>query len=71
MDVIKILCQRSLRILQKDPNVPIRCYVRMYEDFEVKHCKCDCKNWCKFPPKGPKGLVSINIEQFKRKRINI
>ena len=59
MELIKLLGSRTLRILQKDPYVPIRCYAHMYTKFEIKDCKCDCKNWCKFPPKGPPSMVSI------------
>ena len=64
MELIKLLGERAIRILKKDPYVPIRCYAHMYTNYEIKtDCRCDCKNWCKFPPKGgPPSIVDISIK---------
>lgn len=50
---------RLLRIIKKDIYVPKRCNV------DIKHIEkgdvCDCKIWCKYPPRGNGSMVRIKI----------
>ena len=53
MELSRLLFQRTIRVLSKDSNLPLRCYASMYYDYELKQCNCDCIIFCKLPPKGP------------------
>ena len=60
MTLLKITFQRAIRILKKDPYVPIRCYAPQHDVLHLENS--DCKNWCKFPPKGGGPPLRVPID---------
>ena len=47
---MKLIISKILRMCKKD-QMPYSCYASQHLPFSL-HDKCDCKNFCKFPPRG-------------------
>ena len=76
MSHLKILLDRFIRVLiNKDPYCPHNCYVGFYSKKALqqssKKIKCDCINFCKFPPPGPPMYIPINTQPYNKSRINM
>ena len=55
---MNIIISRNLRIISKSFNLPKKCNYKEYLP-ESFYEKCDCKYFCKFPPK-TKLFICIN-----------
>jgi hypothetical protein len=50
MNRIVLESTRIFRIFSNDTYVPKRCNAKSY--ITPRNTKCDCKIWCKYPPRG-------------------
>jgi hypothetical protein len=53
-----ILLDQIARYISKDIMLPTRCYATKKQRVSVKDC-CDCKIFCKKPPKGSAPAVIL------------
>ena len=59
-----ILTDQIIRYLSKDIMLPTRCYATKKQLVSARDC-CDCKIYCKKPPKGSKPAYA-----FKTSNVN-
>jgi len=55
---VMILLDQIARYISKDIMLPTRCYATKKQRVSVKDC-CDCKIFCKKPPKGSAPAVVL------------
>ena len=63
-----ILTDQILRYISKDIMLPTRCYATKKQLVSVRDC-CDCKIYCKKPPKGSKlayAFKTSNVNPYQQ-----
>jgi hypothetical protein len=59
-NILKLLLHRSIR---SDNLKPKTCFAKNY--YIENDTRCDCKIWCKFPPKGNTPIMTL-IHDIKK-----
>ena len=66
-NIFRVFTQRTMRFLKNDIHCPNKCYISMYHPSDIPYnADCDCKNFCKFPPKGGRPLLLIKEFDIKK-----